>query len=50
MDRDIKVFQIQQTGTSNLKQYLMELDSREQERLNFLKTTEEKLEEAIEST
>ena len=28
----------------------MELDSREQERLNFLKTTEEKLEEAIEST
>lgn len=37
-------------GTSTLKQYLMELDAKEQERLRDLKLTEEKLDEAIENT
>ncbi|TNV72829.1 hypothetical protein FGO68_gene15520 [Halteria grandinella] len=46
-DRDIKVFQISTSGTSNLKNYLMELDSIEQERLKALKLSEEKYEEAI---
>lgn len=50
-DRDCKVFQVQASqGTSNLKQYLMQLDQAEQERLAALKLTEEKLDEAIEGT
>lgn len=48
-DRDIKVFNIQYTGT-NLKSYLMDLDAKEQERLKQLKISEEKLEEAIGNT
>ena len=49
MDRDVKVFNIVHTG-QNLKTYLMELDSREAERLSKLKMTEEKMDEAIENT
>jgi DNA-binding PadR family transcriptional regulator len=40
-DRDVKVFQITTSGTSNLKQYLMSLDQIEQERLRELKLTED---------
>ena len=49
-DRDSKVFNVQHQGTSSLKQYLMDLDAKEQERLRGLKLTEEKLEEAIANT
>lgn len=49
-DRDIKVFNASASATPNLKQYLMDLDSKEQERLGKLKLTEEKLDEAIENT
>jgi hypothetical protein len=50
-DRDIKVFNgNSSSSTSNLKNFLMELDAKEQERLRQLKLTEDKLDEAIENT
>jgi hypothetical protein len=50
-DRDIKVFNgNSSSSTSNLKNLLMELDAKEQERLRQLKLTEDKLDEAIENT
>ncbi len=49
-DRDIKVFNAGAQSTSNLKQYLMDLDAQEAARLAQLKLTEEKLDEAIENT
>ncbi len=49
-DRDIKVFNASSQSTSNLKQYLMDLDAKEAERLKQLKLSEEKLDEAIENT
>ena len=50
-DRDIKVFNAaHQTGTKNLKQYLMDLEIEEAERLKELKINEDKLEEAIQNT
>lgn len=43
-DRELKIFNAQGTG-KNLKQFLMELDAKEAERLKTLKISEEKLEQ-----
>ncbi len=50
-DRDMKVFNAtHQSGSTSLKQYLMDLEMQEAERLININMTEDKLDQAIEST